>query len=72
MTGAGAGVVWDKAGHIVTNFHVVRDSQQISVTVGNGLDSVEYNKTRVLGVDPDRDIAVIEIVGDEEHPVKVR
>ena len=55
--GAGSGFVWDESGHIVTNFHVVYGADAITVVLG---DNQEY-KARVIGVDPDHDVAVLRI-----------
>lgn len=35
-SGSGSGFVWDKQGHIVTNFHVIRGAEKFSVTL-NGM-----------------------------------
>ncbi|HMB18924.1 MAG TPA: trypsin-like peptidase domain-containing protein [Gaiellaceae bacterium] len=53
----GSGFVIDKAGHIVTNFHVVDDAQTVEVSFSNR-DSV---KARVVGTDPSTDLAVLEV-----------
>ena len=55
--GEGSGFVWDREGHIVTNFHLVgvRDTQRITFHNGD-----EYDAS-VVGVDHDSDIAVIKI-----------
>jgi S1-C subfamily serine protease len=53
----GSGFVIDKAGHLVTNFHVVQGAQQIEVSFTNR-DSV---KARVVGSDPSTDLAVLEV-----------
>ncbi len=55
--GSGSGFVWDKAGHIVTNFHVVYGADQINVIMGDRSD----HKAKVVGVDPDHDLAVLQI-----------
>jgi S1-C subfamily serine protease len=55
--GSGSGWVLDQAGHIVTNHHVIGDSQRIEVTLANG---AAYRAT-VVGQDPPNDIAVIKI-----------
>ena len=55
--GAGSGSILDKEGRILTNFHVVQDAEELTVTLSN-------NKTydaKVLGSDPDNDLAVIQI-----------
>ena len=59
--GAGSGAILDKAGHILTNYHVVEDAQQVNVTLFNGKS---YSATFV-GADLINDIAVIKI---EEDP----
>ena len=53
----GSGFVIDKAGHIVTNFHVIQGAQQIQVSF-SGQD--EINAT-VVGKDPSTDTAVLKI-----------
>jgi S1-C subfamily serine protease len=55
--GSGSGFVWDKAGRIVTNFHVVYGAAQINVIMA---DRSDYKAT-VIGVDPDHDLAVVQI-----------
>jgi S1-C subfamily serine protease len=55
--GTGSGFVWDKRGHIVTNFHVIEDGDRFSVTLS---DQSEWEAT-VVGTAPDKDIAVIRI-----------
>jgi S1-C subfamily serine protease len=53
----GSGFVIDKAGHIVTNFHVVDGTQQVRVSFSNGSS---MNAT-VVGTDPSSDLAVLKI-----------
>ncbi len=53
----GSGFVWDKAGHIVTNFHVVQGAERIEVTFMDGV-SVE---AEVLGTDLNTDLAVLKV-----------
>jgi 2-alkenal reductase len=55
--GQGSGFVYDLEGHIVTNHHVVEDSQSIEVDFSSGLKV----RGRVLGSDPDSDLAVVEV-----------
>ena len=66
--GFGSGFVWDKAGHVVTNFHVVKDAQALWVTFGNQ----QIFEARIVGVDPRKDIAVIKIEAPEALLVPVR
>lgn len=57
--GMGTGFIWDREGHIVTNFHVVQGSQNLVVTFQG--DKKEY-KAKVVGTSPLKDIAVIKLV----------
>jgi S1-C subfamily serine protease len=53
----GSGFVIDKAGHIVTNYHVVRGANTIQVSFSNN----ERFKAKVIGVDPSTDSAVLQV-----------
>src|SRR5438067_12815214 len=53
----GSGFVIDKAGHIVTNYHVVRGANTIQVSFSNN----ERFRARLVGVDPSTDIAVLKV-----------
>ncbi len=55
--GSGSGFIWNKSGHIVTNFHVIYGADAIRVTLA---DRSEH-QARVVGADPDHDIAVLQI-----------
>jgi len=55
-SGTGSGFVWDKDGHIVTNFHVIEDGTKFSVTLGDA----EYDAT-LVGAAPDKDLAVLKV-----------
>jgi S1-C subfamily serine protease len=55
-TGTGTGFVWDEAGHIVTNFHVIQEANAARVTLA---DQTSY-RAELVGA-PDRDIAVLRI-----------
>lgn len=55
--GTGSGSIIDDKGHILTNYHVVRDANNLDVTLS---DKSTY-KARLVGADPDNDIAVIQI-----------
>jgi S1-C subfamily serine protease len=54
---AGSGFVWDPNGYIVTNYHVVQNSDVVQVTLGD--QSVW--KAKRIGTDPDKDIAVLKV-----------
>ena len=56
-SGAGSGLVWDRAGHVVTNFHVVRDARDVSVRLDDG----EAAEATVIGTAPDYDLAVVRL-----------
>jgi len=58
--GVGSGFVFDKNGHIITNEHVVENSDKVVVTF---LDGRSYNAV-VVGADPATDIAVIKVNAD--------
>jgi 2-alkenal reductase len=57
ITSSGSGFVWDAAGHIVTNFHVVEGADQVQVTFSDGTMSI----AELVGEDEDSDLAVIKI-----------
>lgn len=61
--GSGSGFVWDRRGHIVTNFHVIYGADAISVA----LDEQSSYDAEVVGVDPDHDIAVLKIEAPPER-----
>jgi S1-C subfamily serine protease len=53
----GSGFVIDKAGHIVTNYHVIAGARTVSVSFSNN----ESMKARVVGADPSTDVAVLQV-----------
>ncbi len=55
-SGTGSGFVWDKEGHIVTNFHVIEDGTKFSVTLGDA----DYEAV-LVGAAPDKDLAVLKV-----------
>lgn len=62
--GTGSGVIITADGYIITNNHVIENSQELSVTLNN-------NKTydaKIIGSDPKTDIALIKIDADEDLP----
>lgn len=59
--GTGSGFVYDRRGHIVTNYHVVENAQKLVVAFADGGN---YTAT-VTGVDPTNDLAVIQITADQ-------
>lgn len=57
--GAGSGVIVNKEGYIVTNYHVIQGARTVTVTLHNG---DEYKAT-IVGGDDANDLAVIKING---------
>ena len=58
--GSGSGFVWDDKGHIVTNYHVIEDGDIFNVTLPNQ----EQRQARLVGKEPNKDIAVLRLEGD--------
>lgn len=56
-TGSGSGVIADRKGHIITNFHVIEGARSLEVTL---FDGSKY-AAEVVGVDQNDDIAVIRV-----------
>jgi S1-C subfamily serine protease len=54
---SGSGFVIDKAGHIVTNYHVIEGAREVQVNF-SGDDRMD---AKVVGSDPSSDIAVLQI-----------
>ncbi len=69
QSGEGSGFVWDKQGHIVTNNHVVENADTIKVTFVDGLTV----SGKVVGTDPDSDLAVVKVdlAADRLQPVRM-
>jgi S1-C subfamily serine protease len=59
--GTGSGFIYDDQGHIVTNYHVVENAEELSVTLADG----ETYPAESVGVDPSTDLAVLRIDVDE-------
>jgi S1-C subfamily serine protease len=55
--GAGSGIVLDKQGHVLTNFHVVEGAKEIQVLLFDG----SGHAATVVGVDPATDVAVLKV-----------
>ncbi len=60
--GSGSGSIIDTRGHILTNYHVVADAQKLEVTLGDG----SKWPAKLIGSDPDNDLAVIKIDAPRE------
>jgi S1-C subfamily serine protease len=55
--GSGSGFLWDREGHIVTNYHVVEGAQRIEVTFGGD----KALPATIVGTDPLNDLAVLQV-----------
>ena len=64
----GSGVILSQNGYIVTNSHVIENADEITVSVGD--DQKEY-KAKLIGKDPDSDLAVIKIEAKGLVPIKL-
>ncbi len=65
-SGEGSGFIWDSAGHIVTNNHVVEGAAKISVTFSDG----SAYDAKLIGTDPNNDLAVIQVTGAPASLIK--
>ena len=65
---SGSGVIIDaKKGYLVTNYHVVRDAETIEVRLN---DNRQFD-AKVVGTDPETDLAVIQIKADDLTALKM-
>ena len=70
-TGMGSGFVFTSDGHIITNNHVVADAIEVTITFPDGR---VYSNARVVGRDPNTDVAVVKIEpedGEEFTPLPI-
>ncbi len=64
QVGTGSGVIISEDGYIVTNNHVIKDAQNIEITLNNG----KSYKAKLIGTDDKMDISLIKIDADEKLP----
>ena len=57
--GSGSGLVWDEAGHIVTNYHVIEGASEALIQLADG----RQFSASLVGVSPQHDLAVLKIGG---------
>ncbi len=55
--GTGSGIIWDNAGHVLTNFHVIQGASEATIRLADG----RKFRASLVGVSPDHDIAVLRI-----------
>jgi len=61
---SGTGFIWDDAGHIVTNDHVVQGTDTVAVRFASG----QVSRARILGTAPNYDLAVLELENARSLP----
>jgi S1-C subfamily serine protease len=64
---SGTGFIWDAAGHIVTNDHVVEGARELGVRFASG----EVARATVVGLAPNYDLAVIRVGSSRQLPPPV-
>jgi S1-C subfamily serine protease len=67
VEGAGSGSIIDEQGDILTNFHVIANAEKLTVNFGSG----KNYPARVVGKDPDTDLAVIRLLESPKEPVTI-
>ncbi|NNE28767.1 MAG: trypsin-like serine protease [Saprospiraceae bacterium] len=61
--GSGSGFVWDKDGHVITNYHVIEGADRATITLASG----ESFQARLVGSAPEKDLAVLKIDAQNEE-----
>lgn len=62
--GTGSGFIWDDAGHVVTNYHVIRGASEASVKLVDGRSF----RASLVGASAEHDIAVLKIDFESKGP----
>jgi S1-C subfamily serine protease len=65
--GNGSGFIWDDAGHVVTNYHVIEGASEATIKLADGSDY----KCSLVGASPAHDIAVLKISSGYKRPPAV-
>jgi S1-C subfamily serine protease len=67
--GSGSGFVWDREGHIITNYHVIQEADKAQVTLA---DRSTW-EAELVGSAPEKDLAVLKIKASKNilHPIPV-
>lgn len=66
--GSGSGSIWDQAGHILTNYHVIKGATGLVVTMHDG----KQFDASLVGHDVSNDIAILKIEPDDYDLLPVR
>jgi S1-C subfamily serine protease len=64
---SGTGFVWDNAGHVVTNNHVIQNGSDVAIRFASG----EVTRAEIIGVAPNYDLAVLRIRNPRQLPPPV-
>lgn len=67
VEGAGSGSIIDEQGDILTNYHVIANAEKLTVSFGGGKNYA----AKVIGRDPDTDLAVIRLLESPKEPMTV-
>ena len=65
--GSGSGSILDQEGNILTNYHVIERAEKVSVSLGGQ----KTYAARVIGGDPDTDLAVIRLIEKPTEPLTI-
>ncbi|MDQ1637100.1 MAG: hypothetical protein QOF62_439 [Pyrinomonadaceae bacterium] len=65
--GSGSGSVIDQDGNILTNYHVIEGAQKLAVSFGGQKNYA----AKVVGGDPDTDLAVIKLIEMPKEPLTI-
>jgi 2-alkenal reductase len=76
---SGSGIIWDAAGHVITNYHVIRGAQRIRARLpgdkaaGDKSEGGEFVEAEVVGAAPNYDIAVLRLNTPRTalHPIAI-
>lgn len=63
----GSGVIIEKKGYVLTNYHVVRNAKKILIALADG----RKTEAKLIGSDPETDLAVLQILLSDLHPAKL-
>ena len=74
--GQGSGFLISKRGHLITNYHVIEESLEITVTTfqrrAAGYEKRQLKKVKILAMNPLRDLALLQIADEELKDLDIR